>query len=256
VYVTDAKASAESNRGAYLVEGVAHCSACHEARNSLGAVQAHDSPAGGLVLSWYAPALDSASEAGLHNWNEADIVSLLKSGRTSSSGGASHEASTMGPMAEVVFESLQHTAPDELHAMAVYLKSLPESRAPPATPSPGALSPAAVEWIDDGRKLYQEHCARCHGDNGEGHAAATLALAGNRAVTMRSTVNPIRVVLYGGYPPGTEANPRPYGMPPFSQALDDRQVAQVLSFIRKAWGNDASLVGSNEVASKRTGPLW
>ncbi len=73
---------------------------------------------------------------------------------------------------------------------------------------------------------------------------------------MRSAVNPIRIVLYGGYAPGTAANPRPYGMPPFSHTLDDRQIGQILSFIRAGWGNDAALVDSNEIAVQRTGPLW
>jgi mono/diheme cytochrome c family protein len=73
---------------------------------------------------------------------------------------------------------------------------------------------------------------------------------------MRSSVNPVRVVLYGGYPPGTAANARPYGMPPFSHTLDDGEIGQVVSFIRTAWGNDAGLVTANEVAAQRVGPLW
>jgi mono/diheme cytochrome c family protein len=112
-------------------------------------------------------------------------------------------------MAEVVFESLQHTAREELQAMAVYLRSLPEARAPSADSGARNVGSPATAWLESGAQVYQEHCASCHGANGEGTTAA-IALAGNRAITMHSTVNPIRVVLYGGYPPGTAANARPY----------------------------------------------
>jgi mono/diheme cytochrome c family protein len=257
VYIANPSASPAWNRGAYLVEAVAHCRGCHTARNGLGATSTRTDAAGGRQLNWYAPALNDPNEAGLSDWSEQDIVSLLKAGRTSAQGDAPPRASTMGPMAEVVFESLQHTAPDELQAMAVYLKSLPATDAMQAKPgAPAAASPAVTAWLEGGRKLYKEHCARCHGDEGQGQSNAAIALAGNRAVTMRSAVNPIRVVLYGGYLPGTAANPRPYGMPPFSQQLDDRQIGQVLSFIRSAWGNDAALVRGNDIATQRTGPLW
>jgi mono/diheme cytochrome c family protein len=257
VYVVDNDATAAWNRGAYLVEAVAHCGTCHEARNWLGAPSTRNGPAGGFVLTWYAPALNDPREAGLSNWSEEDIVALLKAGRTSGHQGAAPRASTLGPMAEVVFESLQHTPDADLQAMATYLKSLPAAAGPPrAQGTARNLGSAATAWIENGATVYKEHCASCHGENGEGHSSAAIALAGNRAVTMRSNVNLIRVVLYGGYPPGTAANPRPYGMPPFSHTLDDHQIGQVVSFIRTAWGNDAGLVAGNEVAAQRTGPLW
>jgi mono/diheme cytochrome c family protein len=80
VYESDPQHDTEWNRGAYLVQGVAHCSACHEARNSLGALRSRDNPSGGLVLSWYAPSLSVATEAGVQAWSEADIVQLLRAG--------------------------------------------------------------------------------------------------------------------------------------------------------------------------------
>ncbi len=69
-----------------------------------------------------------------------------------------------------------------------------------------------------------------------------IALAGNRAVNMHASENLIRAVLYGGYAPSTAQNPRPFGMPPFSHTLNDIEVAEVLSFVRSAWGNDAAAV--------------
>lgn len=250
VYQPDVRQSAEWNRGAYLVQGLGHCSACHEARNALGAIRSRDNPSGGLVLNWYAPTLSAPAEAGVQDWSVDDIVALLQTGRTA-------HASTLGPMAEVVFESLQHADPAELRAMAVYLKSLPprepvgKRRALSAT-----RIDSAARQQRHGEQLYAEHCASCHGSQGEGLPPAAPALAANRALTMDSAVNPIRIVLFGGYAPGTAGNPRPFGMPPFHQRLSDEDVAAVLTYIRTAWGNQAPPVSSADVARDRGGPLW
>jgi mono/diheme cytochrome c family protein len=80
-------------------------------------------------------------------------------------------------------------------------------------------------------------------------------LADNQAILMRDPVNAIRIVLNGGFPPSTQANPRPYGMPPFAQVLSDREVAAVVTHIRGAWGNRAGAVSTSEVASARGVPL-
>jgi Cytochrome c, mono- and diheme variants len=251
VYEPDPERSAEWNRGAYLVQGVAHCSACHEARNALGAIQSSDNPAGGLVLDWYAPSLTRAREAGVQHWSEEDIVTFLRTGRTQS---APH-ASALGPMAEVVYESLQHVHPGELHAMAVYLKSLPVDGAPPDAGAGFASAPLTGS-LARGREIYMEHCADCHGERGEGRLPAAIPLAGNRAVCMDSVANPIRIVLYGGYPPGTEGSPRPFGMPPFYPTLRNDQIASVLNYVRTGCGADVPRVTADEVERNRGGPLW
>jgi len=256
VYEPDPARSAQWNRGAYIVTGLAHCSACHEARNSLGAARSERNPAGGLVLNWYAPSLARAHEAGLQQWQEAEIVSFLASGRIiGAPNSPTHSAAAMGPMAEVIYESLQHVPAHELSAMAAYLKSMPESAETPfARERNGQTDNAAV--LDSGRRNYAKHCARCHGDNGEGRVPAALPLAGNRAVTMTPATNAARIVLYGGYPPGTAGNPRPFGMPPFADALTNVEIAEVLTFVRSAWGNQANAVTANDVARNRTGPQW
>jgi mono/diheme cytochrome c family protein len=106
-----------------------------------------------------------------------------------------------------------------------------------------------------GAKLYEQHCAECHAADGGGHAPVYPPLAGNRSLTMRSAVNPIRMVLNGGFPPGTAGNPRPYGMPPFRPALNDDEVAAVVSYVRNSWGNHAGLVSPLEVDRFRSAPL-
>ena len=98
-----------------------------------------------------------------------------------------------------------------------------------------------------GARLYDRHCKDCHGADGTGKPPAYPPLAGNRALTMRSAVNPIRMMLNGGYPPGTAGNPRPYGMPPFRPEMNDDEVATVVSYIRNSWGNHAGPVSPLEV---------
>src|SRR5690606_20101781 len=91
--------------------------------------------------------------------------------------------------------------------------------------------------MENGRRIYERQCALCHGEEGEGKAPAFPPLAGNQSIMMVSPVNPIRMVLNGGYAPGTRKNPRPYGMPPYSHILNDEEVAAVVTYIRVAWNN-------------------
>jgi mono/diheme cytochrome c family protein len=256
VYESDPARSADWNRGAYLVQGLGHCSACHEARNALGATRSKHNPAGGLVSNWYAPLLTSSREAGVRDWSDTDIVMLLKTGQIGTRSPTSPHASTMGPMGEVVYDSLQYVRDDELRAMAVYLKSLPETGPRSDWGFFRVYRTATAGTLSDGRAIYVEHCAQCHGDSGEGRLPAAPPLAGSRAVTMPSAVDAIRIVLFGGYPPGTAGNPRPFGMPPYFPTLRDDQIADVLSYVRMSWGNVAPPVSGNEVGEHRGSPLW
>ena len=253
VYESQSGHSAEWNRGAYLVQGVAHCSACHETRNGLGATEKKAGPSGGLVLDWYAPSLTSPQEAGVQGWSEPDIVTLLKTGIVASS---TTKATTSGPMAEVVAISLQQAPDDELRAMANYLKSLPVTNAPDGSGAANPQDQIPPALLTAGKDLYGKNCADCHGDQGVGREPAAPPLAGNRAVTMTSAVNPIRMILFGGYAPGTAGNSRPFGMPPYSLVLSDEEIAEVLLYVRSSWGNAARPVRGEEVSANRGSPLW
>ena len=254
VYQSDSKKNAAWNRGAYLVNGLGHCSACHTARNGMGASQGADL-AGGLipVQNWYAPSLSAPHEAGVADWEPQDIVNLLKNG-------VSSRALVNGPMTAVVQDGTQHLSIEDLNAMAQFLKELPD----PATANPAAQNIAVMAMapsdnaakpstpvVARGAKLYDEQCAKCHGDDGKGQPKGTFnaypALAGNRAVLMPQTVNLVQIVLNGGFAPATVGNPRPFGMPPFVLVLDDSDVAAVLTHIRGSWGNHASAVSALEV---------
>jgi mono/diheme cytochrome c family protein len=235
----DATRSAEWNRGAYLVDGLGHCNACHASRNALGATASPLDLAGGLipVQNWYAPSLASPLEAGVADWADADVVALLKTG-------ISARGAVMGPMSEVVSGSTQHLSDADLRAMAAYLKALPPSDATRATGSPAPAD-------GPGARLYDKHCAQCHGDQGEGVPGAYPALAGSRAVTMTSAANLVHVVLEGGFPPATAGNPRPYGMPPFATVLSNEDVAALLTHLRGSWGNRAAPVSAVDVGRFR-----
>lgn len=239
--------SAEWNRGAYLVNGAGHCVACHGGRNALGGT-ADAGFGGGLIptRNWYAPAFTRAGEASVADWPLDDIVALLRDGQTA-------RGRAIGPMAEVVARSTQHLPAADLRAMAVYLKSLPVEAA-----SADAVSPAPPAVRELGAKLYGDHCAGCHGDRGEGGAPANgplvvPALAGNRMVTMEPPANLVRAIALGGFGAVTGANPRPYGMPPFAQVMNDEQIAAVATYLRSAWGAQAAPVSAFDVARFRGG---
>lgn len=234
--------SAERNRGAYLVQGLGHCAACHSPRNALGASGAVDNLTGGWMsgVNWNAPSLVDNAQTGLAQASMEEIQTLLQTGQS----GPHH---TSGPMAEVVQYSTQYLSAPDLRAMALYLKS--QSRPSPVSASPAQLAQRAVrtEVASRGAKIYDQHCAQCHGEQGQGVPGAYPALAGHRAVQQSDTTNLVQIVLYGGYPPATAGNPRPYGMPPYILTLDDKDIAAVLTHLRSQWGNQAPEVTPLEV---------
>ena len=234
--------SAEWNRGAYLVRGLGHCNACHSPRNALGASSDMMDLSGGLIpmQNWYAPSLTAPAEAGVASWDLGDIERLLQTG-------VAARGTVLGPMAEVVLQSTQHLSASDLRAAAVFLKALPQTLAGPTDPP----APMSTQVAERGAKLYEQRCAQCHGERGEGIAGAYPALAGNRAVTMPVTANLVQIVLNGGFAPATAGNPRPFGMPPYATFLSDADVAAVLSHIRGSWGNRASAVSELAVSRQR-----
>ncbi|ODS99564.1 MAG: hypothetical protein ABS56_00490 [Lautropia sp. SCN 69-89] len=242
-FVADPARPGDWNRGAYLVGGLAHCAACHGARNVLGAARDPGRFDGEQMpqQGWYAPSLHDARQAGVADWPVADIVGLLRTGVTARAG-------TAGPMAEVVAHGTQYLNDADLRAIAVFLKALP---ADSPGPSPQGATDRDAAWLARGARGYDAHCAQCHGDEGEGVPRAYPALAGNRAVTMDPPVNLVRIAAHGGFPPQTAGNPRPFGMPPFTQALDDADLAAILSFVRNAWGNRGSILSAPDASRYR-----
>ncbi len=248
--------TANWNRGAYLVQGLGHCGDCHSTRSAWGGVPSDPEHAGTLaggvmrVQNWYAPSLREASEAGLQGMTTTQSVALLKHG-------VNAQASMIGPMAEVVFRSTQYLSEADLTAMTSYLQDLPGQPSDVSTRDSKRDKTQGLEASGDehGKKLYETHCADCHGNQGQGAEAdgvpAYPRLAGNRAVTLSSTLNLVRIVVQGGFSPSTPGHPKPFGMPPFSHILSDSEIAQVLTYIRQSWGNRAASVGTLDVMQSR-----
>lgn len=239
----------ELARGEYLVEALGHCDGCHQRRSFGGMGVPDDSGAGAQLLGWYAPSLRAPDGAGLQDWPLDEIVALL-------GGGRSGQAASFGPMAEIVAESLQYLSEADLRAMGRYLQQLPRAEAQADSVRVSLGSAAQRRLLGEGAEVYATHCADCHGEQGQGDERA-LALAGNRSILQEDPSSLIRVLLYGGYPPSTARQPQPFGMPPFSQVLSQREQAAVLSYIRQSWGNQASAIAPLEIEKfGGGGPLW
>ena len=247
-------------RGAYLVRGLGHCSACHAERNALGASVKNplsDQFLSGALMpmrDWYAPSLVDKLEAGVAHLPRQDVVNLLKTG-------IAPNASMLGPMAEVVAGSTQFWTDADLNATASYLQSLPQTKTSTkstvyaSTSDNSAIAKSQPALITRGAELFTQHCATCHGEQGQGMKVegnvALPALAANRAITMPNTTNLVRILLAGGYAPSTAGNPRPFGMPPFVHVLNDTDIAAVATYIRNAWGNQADSVTAADVVRVR-----
>lgn len=235
-FVDDPRQSPAWNRGRYLVDGLGHCAMCHGTRGAMGSLPREGYLAGGSIpgLGWYAPPLDAQQ---LARYTNEQLAEYLRSGN-------SEQGAAYGPMAEVVYSSLRHLTAQDADAMATYLKSVPPHR----QRDDGALgmSLGATE-AGNGRRLYDQHCADCHGSDGRGKGRDYPPLENAVALTAPDPANAVRIVLYGGVPPTTALNPRPHSMPPFGQTLDTAGVAAVVSYARATWGSRSIPVSSDDV---------
>lgn len=231
---------ADWNRGRYLVQGVAHCAACHATRGPLGGADALDLHGGRMPgRGWHAPSLHDPRAGGVADWTVEEVVALLRDG-------VNRHASVAGPMADVVWHGTRHLPPADLRAMATYLRTLPAASRP-APPAPTV----PAEDREQGARLYARHCADCHGERGEGRPGEWPGLAGNRAVQLADPANVIQAIRRGGFAPATPGNPRPAGMPPFGWLLDDDDIAAVATHVRQSWGNQGAAVSRLDVVQAR-----
>jgi len=253
-FKADAYKDAEVARGAYLVQGLGHCGSCHTPRALTLQEKALDesSPiylSGGPVIDgWLAVNLRGNPADGLGAWSKEDIVATLRSARS-----ATH-AVLGGAMGDVVVHSTQHLNDGDLQAVAAYLKTLSPSerqvssfKADPAT----AKALAAGEEGSRGAQLYVDNCSACHRTNGQGYERVFPKIAGNSSVLSEDPVSMIRLVLAGSKLPATATAPSELGMPGFAWRLSDEEVAQLLTFIRSSWGNQAPAVKAEQVKQLR-----
>ena len=245
--------SAVWNRGAYLVQGFAHCGTCHTPRGLFlqekGLDGSSDTYVSGTTLVAGSPInLRSNESDGLGGWSKADVAMLLQSGRTA------HEAVT-GQMGEVVQHSTQFMTISDVDAIAVYLKSL--GRAPAANRATFTASDDTYRTIMTGAetapggRMFMDSCAGCHRLTGKGEAWAFPRLAGNTSVLTQDPSSLIAVILGGARLPSTAEAPTGLAMPGFGWRYGNGAVAQLATFIRTSWGNHAGIVTPEQVAHVR-----
>jgi nicotinate dehydrogenase subunit B len=232
-YQPDPQQSAEWNRGAYLVQGLGHCGACHTPRNALGAEKSGPASflAGGLAEGWEAPALTALSKAPVP-WTAEDLYAYLRTGMSARHGVAA------GPMAPVVQELAQLPESD-VRAMATYLVSLnprPENEAPwePRVRELQARS-ARDPLIDSaGARIYEGACAACHASSGPTLFGSKVSLGLNTNLHSDRPDNLVQVILHGIQEP---AHPDLGYMPGFADTMDDRQIEELVHYLRRRFAD-------------------
>ena len=220
-YQPDPAQSAEVNRGAYLVNGLAHCGECHNARPVAGTSKWKEALQGGVIDNWYAPNITSDVRDGIGGWSNTDIATFLKTGAAPGKGVA------LGPMAETV-HSLSYLQDADLLAIAAYLKT---------TPPKADVDRKHALYAGQGARggdTYLNFCASCHGVDGKGLTAVIPALDGSGAVTSKGPQNVINVVLGG-----LQAREKYAPMLAIGAGMTDEEVADVANYVRQNWGNAA-----------------
>jgi alcohol dehydrogenase (quinone), cytochrome c subunit len=253
VYQNKADKDVAWNRGAYLVQGLGHCGSCHTPRGVAFQEKALDE-SGGLYLTgaaldgWFASNLTGEHNVGLGRWSETDVAQFLKAG-------ANAHASAFGSMTSVINISTQGMTDADIAAMARYLKSLPPvggNGAPAYAYDAKATKVSLQHPADDaGARVYTAYCMHCHGVDGRGFAPMLAPLAGNSNVLERDPSSLINVMLNGTADLVIDGIPAPYPMPRYAQSLDDQQIADVLTFIRAGWNNNAAAISASDVAAMR-----
>lgn len=239
--------SEQWNRGAYLVTGLGHCGACHSPKNVFGAAtdDVQEKFTGSELQQWFAPDLTHDFDTGLGDWSKEDIVQYLKTGTNGDQVAA-------GLMREVVEKSTQYITEEDLYAVATYLKNLPGSSETSEDSDEQMSDNSTSEDSNElGQALFIDNCAGCHRYNGEGMEGVFPKLKGSPIVLQENPASLIHVVLRGAQHPSTEARPNMLQMPNFDWKLGDKEIAALLTYIRSAWGNEASSVESDAVAELR-----
>jgi mono/diheme cytochrome c family protein len=231
----DPARSAAANRGAYLVTGLGHCGECHSQHNVAGVSRWSGALQGGPIEGWYAPNLTSNDREGLGSWTQQQIAHFLKTGETA------HGQIALGPMRQVIDDSLRHLQTADLQAMAAFLKTVPAQQTYVAQ-----VGSAFAGNHPAGAETYLSYCGYCHGLRGEGLPGQISSLANNGAVHAQGADNVLRVVL-GGLPAQHGLAP----MPAVGAQMTDAQVADAVNYVRNAFGNAAPGTGPGAVARLR-----
>ncbi|MBD7978411.1 c-type cytochrome [Serpens gallinarum] len=256
-YQPDPSQNAEWNRGAYLAQGLTHCSTCHSPRNFLMAEMSSKDLAGGEVSVWYAPNITSDVNSGIGGWSTEELVHYMKTGNI-----AKGQAS--GPMAEAIDHSLQYLTDADLHAIAVYLKTVPavvqEGIEKPVYAWGSAVNAVhrsrSGAWPENpdemtGAQLYDGYCAACHQAHGEGTFDTLLPALYQNTATGRPETNNLAMVILQGIHRVSEGHE--IRMPGFAHELSDQQIATLSNYLIQTYGNPQAEVTVGQVENLRAG---
>ncbi len=246
-FVADTTKTENWNRGAYIVQGLGHCGSCHTPRGiafqektmSQDGKNGQLFLAGSTVDAWHALSLRDI-------WAEDDIVEFLKTGRN-------QHATAFGTMTEVIGLSTQHFSQGDLQSIAIYLKSLPANKTSAASTAQTVFTPQAAGdklYKTAGGLGYDQFCATCHRKDGLGVSGLFPPLAGNRAILSEDPTSAIHVTLSGWKSASTKGQPRVVGMPEFGHLTDD-ELADIVTFMRTTWGNQATHVTAAQIKKVR-----
>jgi mono/diheme cytochrome c family protein len=238
---------AQWNRGAYLAEAMEHCGECHTPRNVLQALDNRRKFAGAVTTGWTAYNITQDKVGGIGDWSDETLSYFLAHGHAVGHGTAS------GPMGEAVDDSLRHLAPEDIEAIAAYLRSVPPISDPAAPGLKVALAPASPKVgvglaNARGAAMFAGACASCHGWTGESPIIALATFTGARAVNDPSARNVAQAVI-GGVTRETAAGPAV--MPAFGRAYSDVEIAAVANYVTTRFGAAPSSITPEEVARLR-----
>jgi mono/diheme cytochrome c family protein len=261
----DSRRSETWNRGKYLVQGAAHCSACHTPRGFLMQEKAGKEFAGGLVGAWYAPNITSDVNSGIGSWTQNELIDYL------GTGDASGKAQAAGSMGEAVEHSFRYLSGADLGAMATYVRTVPAIH-DPADQSPrfafgrasselGLLRGKNAVRADGGNptgaELFQGNCASCHSPLGQGSKDGYYpSLFSNSALGSRNPNNLIAAILNGvdrtsskgqAYMPGFASGPNDLA------ALTDQEIVLLGNYLYGRYGRPGIVVTSEQVDEVRRG---
>ncbi len=252
-YVAKPDQSDAWNQGAYLVQGLGHCGACHTPRGLMFQEAGMDETSadflsGAVLDHWSASSLNGDINSGLGRWTEDEVFEYLKTGKNM-------HTTAFGTMVEVINNSTQYMTDEDLRGMAVYLKSLPAVREKDAIPyeydDTTAQQLANYDFSARGADTYYEYCVWCHMADGGGMNKYQPSLAGNPAVLDPASDSIINLILNGSLRVVIGGEPENYDMPHYRVLLNDQEVADVSTFIRNSWGNKASAVTPQQVSTIR-----
>ena len=236
------------NRGAYLVEAMAHCGECHTPRNLMQALNQREKFAGAVQAGWRAYNITSDPKSGVGAWSDADLAHYLSMGHAEGRGTAT------GPMGEAVDNSLQYLSQSDIGAVVTYLKSvsaiatndLPE---PKSGPAPASHAEGVTAGLDSrGKAVFAGACAACHDWTGVSPVLPFATLTGVRSVNDPTATNVVQIILSGAHRRTADAGAT---MPAFGSAYSDEEIASLANYVTARFGAQPSTLTADNVATLR-----